>query len=140
MALRREPWRTEAALHTLDRQGGGGGAATHLASGEEVAEASGGGHEDVAAALDLPQLVADAGATVDDDGPVDGAVHKLPGLLVDLEGELSGRGDDEGVGRSRVAGTGSGNIISDQASDDGQEEGSLGGGEGLKHWPLCQDA
>ena len=61
-----------------------------LASLHEVDEPAPGGHEDVAALLQLPQLLARWGAAVHHAGPHPRAVGEPPGLLEDLGSELPG--------------------------------------------------
>jgi hypothetical protein len=93
---------------------------------KEVDESSGGGREEVASSLDLPELLSNVGTSVDDGGLDPRSVGELPRLVVDLGDELSSGSEDEGsrVGLSaRVSGVGVASV--------GGRRGSLGtGGEG----------
>ena len=69
-----------------------------LAPLHEVDEPARSGHEDVAALLQLPQLLTRGGAAVHHTGPHPRAVRELPGFLEDLGGELPGGGQHQGQG------------------------------------------
>ena len=74
-----------------------------LAPLHEVDEPAPGGHEDVAALLQLPQLLARWGAAVHHAGPHPRAVGEPPGLLEDLGSKLPGGGQDQGRGVQLLA-------------------------------------
>ncbi|MGA1583803.1 MAG: hypothetical protein ACO4CH_11175, partial [Saprospiraceae bacterium] len=69
----------------------------------EIDETAGSGDEHIATALDLAELIPDVGTTVDDDGSNAGGVGETLGLFVDLARQLTGRGEDEGVGVGTTA-------------------------------------
>mmetsp|Transcript_13693 Transcript_13693/g.38880 ORF Transcript_13693/g.38880 Transcript_13693/m.38880 type:complete len:253 (+) Transcript_13693:743-1501(+) len=69
----------------------------------EVKKAAGSSHQQVAAALEVAELRADVGATVDDNGLQARAVAELDGLVVDLGRELARRRKAKRVG-VRLAG------------------------------------
>ena len=92
---------------------------------DEIDETAGSSDEHIATALDLAELIPDVGTTVDDDGSNAGGVGETLGLFVDLARELTGGGEDEGVG---VATTATGVLGRRRAAttkhrkDDGEEE------------------
>lgn len=84
---------------------GGSPRVTHLAEGDhppihEVIEAPRGGDDDVASGGKLHQLGADVGPAVHNDRLHVGVVAELAGLHVDLTGQLSGGGEDDGSGHT----------------------------------------
>ena len=103
------------------------------ASLEEVDQAAGSGHEDVAPPLDLPQLIADVLAAVHHHRLEPGAVHKLARLVVDLSGQLA-RGSQHqrrGAGAataeaaaSLLRGLAQVQIVREDGADEREEEGS----------------
>ena len=121
-----------------------------LAPLQEVHQAAGRGDEQVAAPVQLPELVPDVGAAVGDSRADPGAVAELARLLVDLAGELAGGGEHQG---QRVllpaapvvvaaAGLLSGrSLLADPVQDRDEEGGSLAGaGLGAGHQvPLGED-
>ena len=99
-------------------------AEAHLAALHEVDEAAGRGHDHVAAAVDLAQLVADVRAAVDDDGPHARAVAELARLLEDLARELARGRHDEAVrvGHAAAAAVGRPDGAALAHGRDGREE------------------
>ena len=63
---------------------------------DQVDETTGGGNEKIAAALNLAELGANIGTTVDDTWSNPGSVGKLARLVVDLRDKLTGGGKDQG--------------------------------------------
>ena len=69
----------------------------HVLVLHEVDEAARGGHEQVAAALEVLDLAVELGAAHDDDRALAGPLADHTHDLLDLRRELAGGGDDEGV-------------------------------------------
>ncbi|GKT40846.1 uncharacterized protein ColSpa_01026 [Colletotrichum spaethianum] len=67
---------------------------------DKIDKTSGGGNEQVAAALDLTKLGADVGTTVDDTRADPGAVRELAGLFVDLGNQLTSGSQNQRCGVS----------------------------------------
>ena len=117
-----------------------------LATVHEVDETTGGSGEQITTTLDLTELVANLGTSVDDGGADPGSVGKPSGLFVDLRDELSGGSQDQGggvllpasrVGRERAGvldGLGGGSV-GEHFRQDGEEEttGLSGTGLGTGH-------
>lgn len=66
----------------------------------EIDQSTGSSHKQITAALDLSELGANIGTTVDDARSDPGSVGELSGLIVDLRNKLTGGGEDQrgGVG------------------------------------------
>lgn len=62
---------------------------------------------------------------IDHHWPVNGTVHKLPGLSVDLHGELSSWGNDEHLGALLFSVAGPWHPLTQHLRDDREEERSL---------------
>ena len=108
----------------------------HLAPAQEVQESSRRPHNNVASSLHLGQLVSDRRAPVHNDRTIHRAMYKLPRLVVDLQRQFPRGGHDEDVGGLGVVLTCPLNLLFDETSDGGQEEGGLGGREGELKYPL----
>jgi hypothetical protein len=61
----------------------------------QIDETTGGGNEEIATTLDLAKLGTDIGTTVDDTRSNPRSVGELPGLLVNLRNQLTGRSEDQ---------------------------------------------
>lgn len=96
----------------------------------EVHQSAGGSNKKIAAALDLAELGANIGTTVDDARADPGAVGKLAGLIVDLRNQLAGGGQNQrgGVGLALAtklassAGRDSRRTVEEGLREDGEEE------------------
>ena len=69
--------------------------------------------------------MSNASSSIAHHGTVYGAMHKFSRLIVDLQCELSGRGDDEDLGWLRVVSRGTIDLLVEQTGDDWQQKGSL---------------
>ena len=63
---------------------------SNLSPVKKVGESSWGSHENVAAILNLSQLMAHASATVYNHRTVDGLVSEFPSFVVDLQRQFAG--------------------------------------------------
>ena len=97
----------------------------HLLPIEEINEPPWRADKDVGARLHLPKLVPHTCAPIDDRGPVDGAIDKLPGLPINLHGQLSSGGDDEHLRTLVLSLACTLNPFIQHAGDDREKEGSL---------------
>ena len=95
----------------------------------------------MAASVQVSHLVGDVGSAVHDAGSHLGAIGELPGLVVDLRGELPGGGQDQGkrillaASVPEVLGTATGRtILVDPVENRDQERRGLAGpGLGARH-------
>jgi len=74
----------------------------HVVVLHEVEQAPRGGDEEVAAGLELLDLLLELGAAHDDDRALTGLLAHDLDDVVDLRGELAGRGDDERMGAAAL--------------------------------------
>ncbi len=105
---------------------------------DEVHQAAGGGHQQIAAALDLAQLIPDVGTAVDDDGGDARAVEELLGLVLDLARQLARGGQDQALGVGPPppdAALGLAAAVAEHRDDDREEEarGLPAAGLGARH-------
>ena len=89
----------------------------------QVGQAAGRRDEQVAPALHVSQLVDDGGAPVHDDGADTDLVGELTGLVVDLGGQLPGRGQDQGQGEGLARPPRRLGARPQDVGDDGEAEG-----------------
>lgn len=100
----------------------------------EIDETTRRGHEQIAAALNLPELIPDIGPTVDDHRGDAGAVEELLRLVLDLTGQLAGGRQDEALGVGPPSPGPAGRIgapVSQHGDDDGEEKSGRLAGAGL---------
>lgn len=109
---------------------------------DEVHKTTGSGNEKIATALNLAELRANVGATVDYARTDPRAVGKLPGLLENLRDKLTGRCEDEGGGvglaltaKAGLGWRGAAGTVLVGLREDGEEEtaGLAGTGLGASH-------
>lgn len=102
------------------------GLETDLATTHHVQETAGSGDEDITSFTELTELQSRIGTTVDDTGMGPGAISELAGLFIDLKGELTSGGHDEGLGHGRaLVSTGlDGNGVLEDLGEDGEEKGA----------------
>ncbi len=99
----------------------------HGLAGDEVEQASGGGDEDVGAAVKHFRLLVDGGAADDGDDAQRRLFHEVAQVVGDLVHEFAGRGEDEGADVARVGAAG----VFQKLLDHRQAEGGRLAGAGL---------